>query len=129
MVETDRNLSFSGRYIGAEHPVFVIAEIGQNHQGDLNTAKKMISAASQVGTYYRRFHLWTFNYIFFRLGWTVSSFRNPVSRTNSQSPHWPGATLETIHGVKLMENTSSTLSSVRNSTMSCKNMQLLRYFI
>ena len=29
--------------------MFIIAEIGQNHQGDLNIAKQMISAAKQAG--------------------------------------------------------------------------------
>ena len=33
-----------GRMIGVDHPVFIIAEIGQNHQGDITIAKKMISA-------------------------------------------------------------------------------------
>ena len=37
------------RMIGVDHPVFIIAEIGQNHQGDITIAKKMISAAAQAG--------------------------------------------------------------------------------
>lgn len=31
-----------GRMIGSSHPCFIIAEIGQNHQGDIEIAKKMI---------------------------------------------------------------------------------------
>ncbi|XP_069022836.1 sialic acid synthase-like [Embiotoca jacksoni] len=31
-----------GRMIGGNHPCFIIAEIGQNHQGDIEIAKKMI---------------------------------------------------------------------------------------
>ncbi|XP_078532673.1 N-acetylneuraminate-9-phosphate synthase-like [Lissotriton helveticus] len=38
-----------GRSIGGDHPCFVIAEIGQNHQGDLETAKKMIRMAKDCG--------------------------------------------------------------------------------
>jgi len=38
-----------GRLIGEDQPVFIIAEIGQNHQGDLHTAKQMIAAAKQAG--------------------------------------------------------------------------------
>ena len=38
-----------GRFIGAKHPPFIIAEIGQNHQGELDIAKKMISAAAEAG--------------------------------------------------------------------------------
>lgn len=35
------------RWIGENHPCFIIAEIGQNHQGDINLAKKMIIAAKE----------------------------------------------------------------------------------
>uniref|UniRef100_H3AN25 N-acetylneuraminate synthase n=1 Tax=Latimeria chalumnae TaxID=7897 RepID=H3AN25_LATCH len=31
-----------GRMIGGDHPCFIIAEIGQNHQGDIKIAKEMI---------------------------------------------------------------------------------------
>ncbi|KAM9314125.1 N-acetylneuraminate-9-phosphate synthase-like [Pholidichthys leucotaenia] len=38
-----------GRMIGGEHPCFIIAEIGQNHQGDIEIAKKMIKVAKDCG--------------------------------------------------------------------------------
>ncbi|XP_062864392.1 sialic acid synthase-like [Trichomycterus rosablanca] len=38
-----------GRMIGSDHPCFIIAEIGQNHQGDLEIAKKMIKLAKDCG--------------------------------------------------------------------------------
>ena len=34
-----------GRWVGGQHPCFIIAEIGQNHQGDLDVAKRMIRTA------------------------------------------------------------------------------------
>ena len=34
-----------GRWIGDDERCFIIAEIGQNHQGDINIAKTMIDAA------------------------------------------------------------------------------------
>lgn len=34
-----------GRVVGGNHPCFIIAEIGQNHQGDIEIAKKMIKMA------------------------------------------------------------------------------------
>ena len=34
-----------GRKVGGDHPCFVIAEIGINHQGDVNIAKRMIKVA------------------------------------------------------------------------------------
>ncbi|XP_076869263.1 N-acetylneuraminic acid synthase a [Brachyhypopomus gauderio] len=38
-----------GRKIGGTHPCFIIAEIGQNHQGDIEIAKKMIRMAKECG--------------------------------------------------------------------------------
>lgn len=38
-----------GRSVGGQHPCFIIAEIGQNHQGDLDTAKRMIRMAKECG--------------------------------------------------------------------------------
>ncbi|XP_045903795.1 sialic acid synthase-like [Micropterus dolomieu] len=38
-----------GKMIGGSHPCFIIAEIGQNHQGDIETAKKMIKMAKDCG--------------------------------------------------------------------------------
>ncbi|KAF6726525.1 Sialic acid synthase [Oryzias melastigma] len=38
-----------GRMIGGNHPCFIIAEIGQNHQGDIEIAKKMIKVAKDSG--------------------------------------------------------------------------------
>lgn len=35
--------------IGGDHPCFIIAEIGQNHQGDIEIAKKMIKMAKDCG--------------------------------------------------------------------------------
>ncbi|XP_071793560.1 N-acetylneuraminate-9-phosphate synthase-like [Asterias amurensis] len=38
-----------GRMIGGDHPCFVIAEIGQNHQGDIKIAKQMIKIVKEAG--------------------------------------------------------------------------------
>ncbi|CAL8389236.1 unnamed protein product [Arctogadus glacialis] len=38
-----------GRMVGGTHPCFIIAEIGQNHQGDIEMAKKMIKMAKDCG--------------------------------------------------------------------------------
>ncbi len=37
------------RWVGAGHPAFIVAEIGINHNGDLNIAKKLIDAAVHSG--------------------------------------------------------------------------------
>ena len=39
----------AGRKIGKEYPPFVICEIGINHEGDLQVAKKMVDAAYNAG--------------------------------------------------------------------------------
>ncbi len=39
----------AGRWIGYNHPPLVIAEIGINHGGDIEVAKKMVDAAARAG--------------------------------------------------------------------------------
>lgn len=42
-------INISGTLVGDGHPVFIIAEIGQNHQGSLEIAKQMILKAKELG--------------------------------------------------------------------------------
>ncbi len=42
---TESIVQIGDRYIGAGHPVFVIAEVGINHNGSLDLAKRLIDAA------------------------------------------------------------------------------------
>ena len=44
-----REIKIGNRMVGDGHPSFVIAEIGINHNGDLEIAKKMIDAAVHAG--------------------------------------------------------------------------------
>lgn len=44
-----QRFSISGRPVGAGEPVFIIAEIGVNHNGDMALARKMIDAAVSAG--------------------------------------------------------------------------------
>jgi N-acetylneuraminate synthase len=44
-----REIKLGNRTVGDGHPAFVIAEIGINHNGDLNIAKQMIDAAVHAG--------------------------------------------------------------------------------
>lgn len=43
------SISIAGRKIGGDYPPFVIAEIGINHEGSMEKAKKMIDAAASAG--------------------------------------------------------------------------------
>jgi N,N'-diacetyllegionaminate synthase len=42
-------IDIAGRPISADHPCYIIAEIGVNHNGDLNLAHEMIDLAAQAG--------------------------------------------------------------------------------
>ena len=44
-----REIKIGNRMVGDGHPVYIIAEIGINHNGDLATAKKMIDSAVHAG--------------------------------------------------------------------------------
>lgn len=43
------SVMIAGRPIGAGHPVYVIAEIGLNHNGDVEVAKRLIDVAADAG--------------------------------------------------------------------------------
>lgn len=42
-------IQIAGRLIGRGHPVFVVAEVGINHNGDLDIARRLIDAAADAG--------------------------------------------------------------------------------
>lgn len=42
-------IKFGQRYVGADEPVFIIAEIGINHNGSVEIAKKLIDEAARAG--------------------------------------------------------------------------------
>ena len=44
-----REIKFGNRIMGDGHPAYIIAEIGINHNGDIEIAKKMIDAAVHAG--------------------------------------------------------------------------------
>lgn len=43
-----------GRWIGGNHACFIIAEIGQNHQGNIEIAKEMIKMAKVITVIIKR---------------------------------------------------------------------------
>lgn len=52
-------ISVGNREIGSENPVYIIAEIGINHNGDLETAKKMVQSAWELGADAVKFQTFT----------------------------------------------------------------------
>ncbi len=44
-----REIKIKNRWIGDGHPVYIVAEIGINHNGDINIAKRLMQAAKHAG--------------------------------------------------------------------------------
>lgn len=44
-----KKIKIQNKFIGEQEPVFIIAEAGVNHNGDINLAKKLIDAAKDCG--------------------------------------------------------------------------------
>ena len=44
-----KEMKINNRKIGEGHPAYIVAEIGINHNGDLDTAKDMILSAKETG--------------------------------------------------------------------------------
>lgn len=51
-------VTIGSRTIGPSHPTYIIAEIGSNHDGDLDTAKRLIQTASRCGADAAKFQLY-----------------------------------------------------------------------
>jgi|TARA_Y100000310_G_C20648316_1_gene797912 sialic acid synthase SpsE len=49
LLKPSPSISIAGRKIGDGHPVYIVAEIGINHQGDVEIAKRLISMAAEAG--------------------------------------------------------------------------------
>ncbi len=49
MIFSKKNFSIDNINIGSDHPPFCIAEVGINHNGSIDLAKKMIAKAKEVG--------------------------------------------------------------------------------
>src|SRR3990167_3899020 len=50
-----QSIRIGGRDIGDGQPPFVIAEVGINHNGDVNLAKQMVHAAKEAGAHCIKF--------------------------------------------------------------------------
>ncbi|MBT3856247.1 MAG: hypothetical protein HOF64_05020 [Nitrospina sp.] len=49
LMSNQDNFEFCGKLLGARHPAFLVAEIGFNHNGDVELAKRMIESAAKNG--------------------------------------------------------------------------------
>ncbi len=44
-----REIKIGNRLLGDGHPTYIVAEIGVNHNGDLDNAKRLIQSAAHAG--------------------------------------------------------------------------------
>lgn len=49
MTRAMRTMDVGGRIVGEQRPTFIIAEVGINHNGDVETARRLIEAAKRAG--------------------------------------------------------------------------------
>jgi len=52
-------LTIAGRMIGPDHPPYIIAEIGANHNGDMRLCRRIIDAARDCGVDAVKFQSWS----------------------------------------------------------------------
>lgn len=56
-VRRSKDVTIAGRRVSAADPTFVIAEIGINHNGDIETAKRLVEAAARAGADCAKFQM------------------------------------------------------------------------
>ena len=76
-----KSVKIGNHLIGAGQPVFVIANIGINHNGDIEIAKKMITAASSAGCNAVKFQKRTVDVVYTKEEMTKPR-ENPFGSTN-----------------------------------------------
>lgn len=59
-------VAVGGRKIGQNNPIFIVAEVGCNHNGDLNLAKKLVETAAELGADAVKFQKRFVNEVFIR---------------------------------------------------------------
>ena len=54
-----KTIKFGDIEIGPGHPPYIIAEVGSNHNGDMNLCRQLIDAAAEAGAHAVKFQSWT----------------------------------------------------------------------
>src|SRR5271170_6505358 len=52
-------IRINGVAVGPGHPPYIIAEIGSNHNGDMNLCRRLIDAAADAGAHAVKFQSWS----------------------------------------------------------------------
>jgi N-acetylneuraminate synthase len=56
-----KTVNFRGVEIGSGNPPYIIAEVGSNHNGDMDLCKRLIDSAAEAGAHAVKFQSWTEN--------------------------------------------------------------------
>ncbi len=77
----EKRMTLAGRTVGDGCPCFIIAEIGQNHNGQMNIAKKLIDMAARCGADAVKFQKRD-------IGWELTevAYNSPYEGANSFGP-------------------------------------------
>lgn len=101
--ETKSELTIGSRSIGDQHPVYFIADIAANHDGDLERAKSLIYLAAEAGADAAKFQHFTAATI-------VSDFEFKRNNTiNSHQSSWKKSVFQTYHAAAVDLSWSETL--------------------
>lgn len=92
----------------------IIAEIGWNHNGDMNLAKKMILAAKENGATYAKFQTWS-----------VSRLKEGVWDTDGRREIYEAAELSPQRHIELIEYCENVGIKFLSSVFSIKDAELL----
>src|SRR6202789_1679093 len=81
-----RTVKIGNRQLGAGHPCYVIAEIGINHNGDIDLAKRLISVAVAAGCDAVKFQKRTVDVVY-TAAELATPRPNPFGDTNGDLKH------------------------------------------
>ncbi len=62
--KNDTDISFGPKSVGEDHPAYIVAEIGNNHQGSLAHAKRLIEVAAEAEVDSVKFQLRSMDYLY-----------------------------------------------------------------
>ena len=77
-------INIDGHVIGENESVFIIAEIGVNHNGNLDTAKKLIDSAKNAGADCVKFQTFITNEVI-SLNTPLAEYQKKSSTVSSQN--------------------------------------------
>lgn len=100
-----KNIKIGKKFIGSGQPLYFIADIGANHDGDLNRAFKLIELAKEAGADAAKFQNFKANKIVSRLG-----FENLGSQLSHQT-NWKKSVFEIYEDASISQDWTALLKA------------------